>query len=389
MSNPLSNKEFFNSSHFFELNGPGYKPSDIRTYKMQPLANTPAADVEVHLSVPNEGGRGRTLVRTNLGNFSGDQSIQTEEKASRSVLHFPTPTIIDTPKGIVKTDSIKLVTLYPSWIVTRYSQNDKRLGVTTHHPVPLFLDKKTKQFLYFFDESFLDEIDPKELTQNVDRKHWSVYKGKDGRKHLALTTYNFTDILNIGDSRDEENPVNLAFKGVRANYKRLMIDAQSLEKVIVAQYQFDSRQPRPIEGAMPDGDNRILGLHFFKAARHENTYYRITEDGSLDTRVSVSVTRSSDDKDSMIGRNQGAIGRNWAQNSENVVTVVLPFTDQDWDHLVHLSQALSQLQNDLWSLFKGCESNEAIDRSLGESAKALPSSRLLNVLSEGIDGDQG
>lgn len=379
MSNEIKNRDYFTVENFQRLNGACYNPSDLRTYKMLPLASLPYEDVLIHLSIPKEGDRGGTLIRTNQGSFTGNQFSETMKKAERSVLHFPRASDVDIPKGLVKLEDRKMLSLYPSWILSRYGVKNLQ-GLLIHHVVPLFIDKRTKEFVYFFDEAMLDEMDVKNLVEGVQKDCFRVYKGKTpNKRYLALITKDFEQLEDIGSRGKADNPVNEAFWQIKENYEQTILDASQLEKVIVIAYSKNNKDHDLSDRVKTDGIHKVgMTMTFGLAARHNNNFYWIDQDGSINTRQGVGVNRSHANPSPFASGNRRSLDQEtWKEAS----TVVIPYTDKDWDRLVRIQARLEEIQAVLGSLIKGCEDadNDQNDLGLEQAILNMQSASLLGL----------
>jgi hypothetical protein len=375
MSNELSNTEFFCAESFQEINGEGYSSGDIRTYRMAPLAKTPHADIVIHLSIPPMGHDGFSSLSTNRGNFLGIHFTSTEEKAKRSVFHFPVASNIKTKtsKGVGKIDSMQMPMLYPTWLISRYGRDNLPENLILRHETPLFLDKGTKEFLIFFDESFLDELDASQLTDGVDKNHIRVYRGKNGARYLALRTRDFTDFETAGPGTKNENPVSKALSVIGDNYFRLNLDANSLKKVIViksGQAVVNKNRPEAKDHESVIGTSGELS--FGKAAMHGNYYYWIDDSGQIDTCVSNPVSRSHAYEDKLSRATWSCLMTG---------SIVIPYTDKDWDKLIFIKSQMDAIHGAFMDLVRGCEGapGSLIDLSLDESAARISAGSILRL----------
>lgn len=370
MAKELAEKDYFTVENFKALNGEDYRSNDIRTYKMPPLASTPYADVYIHLCVPDAGSKGMSLVRTNQGNFTGNSFTETGTKAERSILNFPKASDIDTKNGVVKVEDKKLPSLYPSWMITRYGRGGLPENLVAHHVLPLFLDKHTKQFLMFFDEAFLREIDAKLLTEGVDQEHYKVYRGKNKERYLALTSYVCSDFYTVWNSHEKDNPINRAFSIIQDNYFRLTLDASNLEKVIV----IDCEQQDTSRHAEAGISDTSMKLSFGKAARHGENYYWIDESGHINTQVSNVVQRNHAMRP--LG---GARLKDLLPRFSKGAKVVIPYTDEDWATLVKIKARMDEINRALLELIQGCrgEIGSSVDLRLSDSTAKSGATKLL------------
>lgn len=380
----VKKQDFFCLDNFKALNGEGYRPEDIRTYAVPPLASSPARDIEIHLGLPQSSGqRGGSLIRTHRGNFSGYSSVQITEKAQKLILHFPKASDIKTPKGLVQIDRKKLPSLHPTWLISRYGREN--LGPHLNHEVPLFLDKGSKQFLYFFDESFLDEIDPAALTKGIDKCHFKVYQDSDRRRYLALRSDDFKDINALANSRLHcDNPLLEAWVTLADNYKQLTLDAKDLEKVIVVKASrnhstdLNKNSIAEVTRGTAHLSNASMQMTFGLAARHRNNYYWMDANGEINTQVTGHVVRGH------TGSALGLLRGGGSRPEPNDITVVIPYSDDDWEKLVLIKARLDAIESTLWELISGCQGDKdsQIDNNLSDSARRLDSNNLLGI---GVD----
>lgn len=373
----VKKNEFFCLENFKALNGENYRREDIRTYTMPPLGPDPYADILAHLSVPDLPSNGRTLVRTSQGNFSGNLYSETFEKAKNLILHFPKASTIKTPKGVILVDRKKLPALLPSWMITRYGRENLPERMSLDHPVSLYLDKRTKQFLYFFDESFLAELDPKLLTEGVDKQVFRIYQDAQRQPFLALASKEFNDFDTIGNSFKQDNPIAQAWSQIQENYVQRTLDSRDLEKVIVINCRRDHLPNLDKESTGADLFNSSMQMTYGIAARHDKSYYWMDKNGEINTRVSGSVHR---------GHGDSALGllRGGAFALDQTTTVVIPYTDEDWNKLGIIKARLDAIQDSLWALISGCQADRGskIDNSLNESLQKLGSTKLLGLESQ-------
>lgn len=371
MARDIAKRDFFTLDNFKVLNGEGYNKKDVRTYKMPPLSRTPESDIYIHMSLPDKPGDGHGSVRTNQGTFLGCPWEHTDGAARRAVLHFPKASSIDVSKGLVQIDRKQVPNLYPSWMITRYGRENLPENLTLRHDTTFYLAKSEKKFLYFFDEAFLDELDPDLLTDGVDTACFRIYRDKNRRRFLALASRDFSDFDAIGDRLKQDNPIAVAWSRIQDNYCRLTIDAQKLEKVIVIKSKRD-QSPDRISPLTPESlDNASISLAFGLAARHNNTYYWIDENGEINTRVQGEVIRYHAQKTGLLG--SGLM-------KETSATIVIPYSEDDWNALVAIKKRLDEVQDSLWNLITGCQAGDnGIDHSLSDGLKAVDSPKLLGL----------
>lgn len=383
----ISKRDFFCLDNFRALNGERYRPEDNRTYIMPPLSPCPTEDIRIHLGVPETPGKGGALIRTNQGSFIGHDNVQIDEKAAKLILHFPKASEIKTPKGVVQIDRKKLASLYPSWMITRYGRNNLPEDLTLRHEVPLFLDKKTKEFLYFFDESFLSELDPKILTEDLEPSLYSLYRSTSGERLLALRAKSFDAFENLKGNSADHSPMSHAFNTIRDNYKRLTLDAQSLEQVIVISFSEDNVARTNRGTRIEHGLGTSLSLTFAMAARYSENYYWVQPDGTIDSQVTNVVDRShAKERNAFTGLGGPSLS-DLRGDSHRGANIVIPYTYEDWRHLLTIKERLEDIQKTLGDLIDGCKGpvGSSSDASLEQGFASIASASLLGIGSDKSD----
>lgn len=168
------------------------------------------------------------------------------------------------------------------------------------------------------------------------------------------------------------NHVAKAWLQIQHNYKRFTLDSRDLEKVIVIQYLREHSQTLTEQHRDVPLMNSSLQLTFGLAARHEQTYYWMDENDEINTQVADHVSR---------GHNHSPLGllRGGETYQDSGATVVIPYTEADWDRLSVIKAQLDAVQSSLWELISGCkgEKGSKMDHSLGESLQRMDSAKLL------------
>lgn len=365
MDKQLAEIEFFTQENFKKINGDDYIPDDNRTYKISPLAASPYRDIAIHMAVPKAGKSGNSLVSTNRGSFFKSVYDDVYDKAANKVLHFPKASEVRTAKGVVAIDKLKLKSLLPPWILTRYQIVNKKIDMAHSQVVPIFLDKKTKEFLFFFDEAFLDDLDPSLLMRDTPTSSCSVYSGVNGKKYLAIKTHNFTDFKSIGKT-GLVNDVQVAFETIWQNYFELTLDVAEMEKVIVIEYTCDDKT-RGKNSRLSDSQfsfDSAMKLSFSKAARHDSTYYLIDDSDNLITKQAFHYNREHASPAFPYSAECDELPKE--------TTVVIPYSEEEWGRLQAIRNQLLDAQRAIWGLLTGChgESGSQIDKGLCDGYKA-------------------
>lgn len=364
-----------------EANGDGYTPNSIRTYTIPPLSNNPATDAEIHLAAPAEGSKGHSVVRTNAGTFLGCLSVETGRAAPKAIFKYPAAKDIKSGEKIGKTTLTKvktrqLNTLYPTFIIERYGLDFIPDDFTAVDSMPIYLDTKSVQFIAFLDDLFLDGIDPSVIT--LGTKQTRVYYDKEHNPKLAFYAKNFEDFT----SRD--SVYHSDFKIVQQNYEALMIASQNLEKVIVVSY---ASQGEPIGDGTLDNmlngslDAKIfyeskLDWSFYIGARYKKSVYPYDKDGNLITTKRLIVTRDHASNNHLIRSMEKT------KDGHHKHTILLPYTDGDFEMLTNLRKKIDEINDVLGGLFshaKNEDKKSTIDKPLSEALNLLSSEQRLMI----------
>ena len=352
--NEIKEKKYFTLENMARLNGCDYNKNDVRSYKIPPLSNNPFGDAEIHLAMPPEAANGgAVVVRTNQGNFLGGMFEDTPKKAARAVFSYPTMSEIKTGKGVAKVDKRKVMTLYPLWILERYGIKGLSSDLEVYDEADFYIDKKTKQFMYFLDVDFLEKISVNELANGVSKKDFSIYSSKEGKEFFAFVVNDFDDFF-IQDS-----DYSKAFERVSQNYFELMLDAKKLESVIVVNFKNDDNM---VKKETPSFDSRFflstsLDWSFFKAARYNSRIYKIDSDGKILTTEKIVVSRDHASKCKLLGSGLG--------NTNHDMSLIIPYTEKDWDLLITLNERLNLIKDTIGDLFsKSKRDDENTDSSV-------------------------
>ncbi|WP_210498204.1 hypothetical protein [Vibrio crassostreae] len=374
-----------------ELHGEKYKKGDLRTYRNQPLARTPAREIEIHEHMPVEKGAGSVAMSTSLGRILGTTHSTSSQQAANKVFHFPKATDF---KDLILVKKVDITTSYPTWMIERYGIDNLGQSLSHTQATNIYLNKKTGHFLICFDESFLDGVALSDLVTTLSDEEAamvSVISCKKGGDYLTISSDNLNDIQK---STGEFQSIKRA---VMKAYMQLFITAQNTEKVICVsiksgavssdRYYSRSRSVSSQLRKMVEDSGMSLDMSFLVAAKRESTLYPISEDGRIITSEPFVFERKHADSSatglmgSGLSKCGKPIGSYWDENEwRDNVTLMLPYTDEDYEFLCSVVERLDQLKEDLISFFKQTESRQdGIDSSFDSALESYAGSSPLLI----------
>jgi hypothetical protein len=392
-STDLAEKNYFTLERQRELNGEGYNPRDVRTYKVPPLKNSPAGDICVHCSMPDSyPNKASSVVRTNIGSFHGNYHDKSDSQANNRVLHFPLASSFST---LMLLNKKRLTTLYPSWMIERYGLENLHEDLTHTQTTPIFVDQKTSKFVVLMDESFLDKVSYSDLTVGLTREEEAYvtrYSDKDGkRKFFGFKVDCYQDFF------DYKNGLRAVRDKVFANYLSLFVTAQNTQKMLAVwmlNKQADTRDPfysqnhsvsQLMSGLIAD-QSLSINLSFSVVAKRDKTFYPMKDDGTIETKCPFYFQRKHNKYGDNFGDSLG--GYLTEAEKDGTTTLLLPYTEEDHELLKHIVERLDLLRNELMRFFKRSEQGKEhlTDMSLQDVIEDFSASPALLPFVGGKDG---
>lgn len=361
-----------------ELNGPGYDPSDIRTYTCLPLASGPAMEIAIHLSVEKAHKTGKGTFagifnETPYGEHFTDFSTETNVKVNKMVLNFPKAAEFSNLKLL---KSLELPSLYPSWMVERYN-NDTRDKLSTQHQTPIFYDLSSNKFVVFLDTEFFRGTTPMGL-QFPTSKHTQVYKSKEGKTYGAFVADSMADIIALMNDRLEEKP----FQDYLQSYRQRFLDASKGERVICLALKTSSNMDKDdwfsIASSGASRSNRDLmkslvlsqksSFELYQGALIGDLIYLMDENGELYPDAIMCSTKHQRLKKEVIQ----------IHNHDDYTFLMMPYNEADWVSLKGLHERMLALMNELNRFFLSGYNQEGLfDASVKQLAKPTGNAQLL------------
>lgn len=343
-----------------ELNGEGYKAGDIRTYKVIPLANSPASDIEIHENLKSENGRGFVTMRTNIGVTLGTTHSTSMLQASNKVFHFPKATEI---KNTLLVKKVDVSTPYPLWMINRYGLESFRGNLTHTQATNIYLNKKTGAFFILFDEDFLRGVAFEDLIGELTKEELefvSIAQGKIG--YLQISTNDLTEITGKGDSTFDK----IKQKIIDA-YTGLFITNENTSKVICLSIKSKNPDTKPFftQRITPKGlsslieaNGAAMDLSFVVAAERQGKFYPIKEDGTIITNEPFYFSRRhADSQISPLRRDKDYEYGDYIDEVEfsKESTLIIPYTDEDYAFIKGVVERLNSVKMELINFFKSSE----------------------------------
>lgn len=340
-----------------ELNGEGYKAGDIRTYKVIPLADNPARDIEIHENLRSENGRGSVTMHTNIGVTLGTTHSTSMQQASNKVFHFPKATEI---KNTLLVKKVDVSTPYPLWMINRYGLESFRGNLTHTQATNIYLNKKTGAFFILFDEDFLRGVAFEELIGELTKEELefvSVARGK--REYLQISTNDLTEITGKGHSNFDK----VKQKIIDA-YTSLFITTENTSKVICLSIKSNNPETRrfhtqhitpPQLSALIAANGAAMDLSFVVAAERQGKFYPIKEDGTIVTNEPFYFSRRhADSQISPLRRDKDYEYGDYIDEKEfaKESTLIIPYTDEDYAFIKGVVERLNAVKMELINFFK-------------------------------------
>lgn len=366
--------------------GEDYSPSDIRTYRDEPLALNPSDEIYFRRTLEAESKQqtsigGGTVFQTTKGNVLINPILVNRDSCENMVCKFPAAK--DFEKGnIVKIKSLKLKTLLTKRLVERYRFNKHVPNVTHIQSVPIFYNSKSEKFFVTFDVEFLDDFSYNDLEEGIKEFDLKNYNGKKNASFLAIEADTLSDLKNKTDK------FGSLIDNFAKFYRQLFIDYQRAERIIVAMFDAKTNER---DGYIPDKlynykspDSLASYLHsskadfcFYQAAKVNDKAYLIDSEGKISHKCVLHIapeeTVSKLDKDFVAPKGLGG----FKFHSDRLSAyLIMPFTEQDWDILNDLDSRLKKLYLEIEQvLFKAVTPHTEMDlsiTSLASGIKGLP-----------------
>ncbi len=364
----MSNKKTLRYEDVLQLHDDSYDPADNRTYQCPPLCSSPTQEIKAHLALSGYG-TGSSAYTTTMGSFFGHSSVQFDDKVDGMVLHFPKASDF-TQLKLIK--HAKLPSLYPSWIIERYSYTDK---VQTYHKVPVFYDTNVHEFLVPLDIEFFTEFSPQALkmTKLPNFRTMSDKSGRTNGFFTAATYKELTDVV-LKRSHSEESPFSLAKKV----YRRHFLNAANGERVIcvgIKHREGNAEGYKLLTGVHSASDRDIFqqlvryqtaSFELYQGALIEDTVYLMEDDGTLHPNAMALDVKTRKQRAATNPTSSLCI------TDKDYTYYTIPYSADDWNLLVSIHERLHNLMTDLEGFFaSGARPNERHDRPLSE-LKAAP-----------------
>lgn len=349
------------------LNGEGYDPADIRTYKCPAICANPRKEVQAHLALSGYGSTTRSSYTTRIGSFLGHSSVEFIKKVSNMVLHFPKASDFNQLKPI---KSLELPSLYPSWMIERYELDD---CVTLQHLTPVFYDARQHKFVAFLDTDFYRDLSPASVKfGNIPNYH--TMQDKNGKPYGAFTADTFKELTNsvISTKTGEDS----SFQQVVKVYRRHFLSASNGERVVCVGFKHKASTKSSHE-LLTDVHSyshsdlvskltrfQSVAFELYQGALVDDMVYLMDDDGTLHPDAMVLATKQ---------RRKRAEGDKFLQGTTKDFTYfTIPYTDHDWQKLVAIHERVNSIMTELQSFFlSGTLPNEKHDKPLSE-LKATP-----------------
>lgn len=340
-----------------------YDKNDNDTYT-EILGSTPQADVRLHM-FRDPTGRYRETDRNGVGIF-GNFTSESDAKARDNVLRFA-PTKL-TGLKLIKT--IQLRTLLPMSLVHRYEMGAEKLDHI--QSTPIFFDSKLEKFVALMDHRFLRDMSLHELRE--DEEYWAKFRRMITAYPAQPVKGEVTSIGLLFDTLDElrkslmERAEGTSFQILEMLYKGYRLSQTGGQKVIIVQGLSTANSRPKLFDKLKSHDHETheltsssYNLEFLIAFQFEQRYYAVTKDGKLDQTKMLVL-------DKQRGQNPSALDELTDDGDKRQTMLILPYTEEQHQMLLALSNRLSSFHQEIMNFFKGSEVHqERLDAPLGQN----------------------
>lgn len=340
-----------------------YDKNDNDTYT-EILGSTPQADVRFHM-FRDPTGRFRETDRNGAAIF-GNFTSESDAKARDNVLRFAPVKLT----GLKLIKSIQLRTLLPMSLVHRYELGAEKLDHIQN--TPIFFDSKLEKFVVLMDHRFLRDMSLHELRE--DEELWTKFRKMFTAYPAQPVKGEITSIGLLFDSLDElrksltDRAEGTSFQILEMLYKGYRLSQTGGQKVIIVRgLSVSNGKPELFDNLrIQDHETHELTsssycLEFLVAFQFEQRYYALTKDGRLDqTKMLVLDKRR--------GQQPSALDEMINPNCKQQALLILPYTEQQHQMLLALSNRLNSFHQEIMNFFKGSEMHqERLDAPLGQN----------------------
>jgi hypothetical protein len=361
-------------------NGDNYNPTDIRTYTCKALSNNPSSEVAIHLSLYNSHKSGKShfaggWVETPYGGHFCESSVEFNEKLLAMSLNFPKAANFNQVKLL---KSVKLPSLFPSWMMERYEKNDE---VVLHHKTPIYYDSKVDMFILFLDTEFFRQTTPTGLNFK-NTYHTEVYKGKDGKYYAAFKADSMKSLIDCMSLSDNKSPL----KQYVQLYRQRFLDATKAKRVICLAMKIDCHQnpDNDPNNGLPGSSIRLNSdsasranretierliiaqkteFELYQGALIDDLIYLMNEEGTINPNAIMCSVKHQRQKKQIIKMH----------DHNDFTYLMMPYTEADWNSLKTIHDRMFNLMKDLSNFFSaGYNENELLDMPVTEISADTP-----------------
>lgn len=357
------------AEYFEAINGRDYKPSDIRTHKDDILDFSPKQDVRIR----------KTVCKMNQNSFSGSTNtligrvearlgtVESQQASFTPVLYFPLAKDIN----MVSIKSLDVDTVYPRCMIERFKMVEQAQTmkqnlldlIRLRHSANFYFSPSEENFYFFFDERFFDNFSVDSIKALLpESKMITTYQVKQ-KIYLAIKHKDISELKKYLHSEEYIDFLN--------NYANSFLDFSQGEEVILIKY-------KPLNNNFIFGHLRNSSLeevdHFYKNSTNIQfvkavkfgKYLYFYNNGKINPKVAYPLQ----DKELST---QFYLSYKDSSFSDNMLTVLIKYSQEDWNLLISLQNKLDEISSTLEQFFLSSKSEDTglLDQPLNNNLLKL------------------
>lgn len=252
-----------------------------------------------------------------------------------------------TKLGYKYIQTIELNTLIPPIFIKKYNPKDSIIK----KQIPVFFNIKSETFGFFLADNFFNDIHFKEFDFKPSTNS-ILLKSKTNEIDYENIFFGFNSIKELINDYQNENSDFMKFK---TKLDIHLLNIENGEKVIILSFETakNNESLGNIDREFLNNTSQFYNLpqgittkfEFFKAIKFNNTYYLIDENNQINQTTFFKFNKNSE---------------------KNINTLVLPYSEEDFEILTKILEKTTEIQNNIKNLFNQQKTNNLLDSPFKE-----------------------